>query len=177
MAAAPPGAAIDVALAQLTQTQTQHSQTLAQHTQALAALTQTQTQHSQTLAQHTQALAALTQTQTQHTALLQQIIAQLGAIVNPAGLAATAQQILDARARNATTEDPAAPLTIMPLASGALPPHWPAAGLTRAALFRGPVAIVDELLGDYNIVPQGHAQQQHAERRNILARHLGTHRS
>ena len=149
MAAAPlgPGASIDKEIAALTQTQAQHSQMLAQHSQMLA----------------------------QHAVQLQKILAQLGAIDTPAGLAATAQQILDARARNATTEDPAAPLTIMPLARGALPPHWPAAGLTREALFRGPVAIVDDLLGDYNIMPLAHAE--HAERRNILARHLGTHRS
>ena len=162
------GAAVDNIIA----TQVLHTTALAQHTTTLANLSATQ-------AQHTTTLANLSATQAQHTQLLTNIGLQIGAmqaqlahIVNPAGLAATMQAILDARARNAATEDPDSRLAIVLRADGAPPAHWPAAGLSRAALFRGGVAAVDLLLGDYALVPATGAS--HADRRNLLARHIGT---
>ncbi len=87
--------------------------------------------------------------------------------------AATAiiQAIVAARARNAHDRR-GENYEVVPLYDGTLPAHWPAAGLARYNLVEGSIALVDALLNDYGI-PSGPPLNRF-QRRNALARHLGT---
>ena len=127
-----------------------------------------------TLAQHN-ALAA----QVAALPTLAQINASIAAAIaaalvphNAPAIAATAsvtvQAITSARVRNAHDRDDA--YTIVPLADGTAPPHWPG-GFNRVALL-GNVAIIDALLLDYGL-PVGVPV---LNRRNALAVYIGTTR-
>ena len=59
----------------------------------------------------------------------------------------------------------------MPLADGTPPPNWPA-GFDRFALIRGPIAVIDALLNDFNL-PLPFSEH---DRRDALALHIGTKR-
>jgi hypothetical protein len=118
-------------------------------------------------AQQAQALAqALAQQQAQ--ALAQQQIqaqlAQLLAAVNPVVLAAQAGDVVLARENNRRAD----PLEPVPVA-GMAPANWPAAGLSRVAVRRGAIGLVDALLTDYGLLVAGSTDA----RRVALAHHLG----
>jgi hypothetical protein len=91
-----------------------------------------------------------------------------GAVV---AAAATIQAIVAARARNAHDRR-GEPYEVVPLYDGTQPFHWPAAGLVREDLVEGPIGPVDALLLDYGI--PGGPPLTLFQRRNALARHLGT---
>jgi hypothetical protein len=93
---------------------------------------------------------------------------------NAAGVAAagaaTAQAVAAARARNAYDRDDEA-YAVVPRADGAAPAQWPP-GLGRAALAACPMAAVDALLLEYQLLAAGSARA----RRNALAQHIGAAR-
>ena len=62
----------------------------------------------------------------------------------------------------------------VPRDDGALPPNWPA-GFSRGDLVEGPIGVIDLMLNDYGL-PHG-APAALFERRNALARHIGTMRA
>ena len=87
-----------------------------------------------------------------------------------AAAAATLRAIVAAREENNHHRSGVA-YAVVPRADGTPPPHWPAAGFDRAAL-RGPIALINALLGDYGLPLPASA----LERRDSLALHIGTAR-
>ena len=101
-------------------------------------------------------------------------LAQLQAALNPpalvAALTSAVQDIASARARNWHDRSGEA-YTVVPLNTGMLPAHWPP-GFDRGMLLGG-MGGVDLLLADYGL-PSGAAAGTALERRNALARCIGT---
>jgi len=122
-----------------------------------------------TLAQHN-ALAAQVAALTAQVAALPTLaqMQALFALHNAPAIAATVQAITSARVRNAHDRDDA--YTIVPLADGTAPPHWPA-GFNRVML-RGNMNAINALLLDYGLPGGGPA----LNRRNALAGYIGTAR-
>jgi len=118
------------------------------------------------LAAQLAALPTLAQLQ----AVIQAALAPHNAPVVAAAASAIVLSIANARRRNNSDERGVA-FTVVPLADGTLPTHWPA-GFDRHQLVEGLIATVDNLLEDYGL-PHG-APASLFERRNALARHIGT---
>ena len=81
------------------------------------------------------------------------------------------QAINAARAQNAHDRS-GEPYAVVPCSDGSLPP-WPL-GFDRGAL-RGPIAVIDALLNEYGLLPNG-APLTALQRRDSLALHIGTAR-
>ena len=86
---------------------------------------------------------------------------------------AIVQTIVAARARN-THDRRGEVYTVVPLADGQVPAHWPP-GFDRDALIDGPIGAVDQLLNDYGL-QFGPGAGASAARRTMLALHIGTMR-
>ena len=129
-------------------------------------------------------LAAMqAQMQAQHAAMQAQMqaqLAQMQALLLPlnvpafvAAATATVQSIGASRMQNAHDRSGEA-YAVVQRSDGTPPPHWPA-GFDRAALAEGPIAAIDTLLNDFGL-PHGAPAATVRERRNALARHIGTMR-
>ena len=113
-------------------------------------------------------------------AQMQAQLAQMQALLLPlnvpafvAAATATVQSIGASRMQNAHDRSGEA-YAVVQRSDGTPPPHWPA-GFDRAALAEGPIAAIDTLLNDFGL-PHGAPAATVRERRNALARHIGTMR-
>ena len=87
--------------------------------------------------------------------------------------AATVQAVVVARGMNNHHLNGVA-YAVVPRADGTAPPSWPAAGLRRATLRTGPIAVVNALLNDSWLLPLALPLPVTAlDRRNALAAHIG----
>ena len=140
-------------------------------TQAQLAAVQTQLAAMQ--AQFTAMQVQLADNQVQLIAQMQALLAQHNAPAIAAAAGATLQAMVASRTQNSHDRSDVI-YAVVPRADGTPPPHWPI-GFDRTALFRGPIAVVDLLLADFDL-PNGVPATTRA-RRDALALHIGTMRT
>jgi hypothetical protein len=178
---AAPGGAIDAALANIVAAVTanpamgaiaaNHNTATANHNVVMGAIAANHAAATANHAANMGAIAAQTAAVAAIQAQLAAIQAQLAAIVNPAQISGNLLAISSARAANAHCRR-GIPYAVVPLPSGALPPHWPL-GFERSTLLDGLIGPVDNLLEDYGL-PFGAAGGTMSARRQSLGLMIGT---